>query len=395
MSDPIAQGKLIADLQATDPSLWPLVIQQFRSAVAYRRNVQIQEATSNPEYYPPTDGPLSKTAQLVPTNPAFGGLARQQQLTITDQPPPLHKPQQHSVGKFKHLPIPDETVLPPTKAPRHQYPDTSQPTPRRNVANGLSTARSSDRSGEVVAASLTEETGENWRTLLSATIESLEKSVDHSPQTADKVAEHARLRLLYLVANRRNDLIEPIPETTLSVQNFWAKELQGLSTWLDTKRTPEDRARAAQAKHELSGAINSLSELAPLSAENIAFCTEVQSFGAIKRFKKNEFIPGQEVLIYAEIENFTSQRKPNGYHTSLRSNYQIFDNRNQCVDKHDFSIIEETSKQPRRDFFIGYHIYLPKQIQPGKHSLQLTIEDVKSQKIAKTSIDFIVKSTKK
>jgi hypothetical protein len=35
--DPAAQNKLMEDLKQTDPALWPLVMQQFRAAIAYKR----------------------------------------------------------------------------------------------------------------------------------------------------------------------------------------------------------------------------------------------------------------------------------------------------------------------------------------------------------------------
>ena len=35
--DPVAQDKLLEDLRQSDPSLWPLVLEQFRATQAYRR----------------------------------------------------------------------------------------------------------------------------------------------------------------------------------------------------------------------------------------------------------------------------------------------------------------------------------------------------------------------
>ena len=42
--DPAAQNKLMEDLKQTDPALWPLVMQQFRAAIAYKRQAAEQEA---------------------------------------------------------------------------------------------------------------------------------------------------------------------------------------------------------------------------------------------------------------------------------------------------------------------------------------------------------------
>ncbi|MGA2063143.1 MAG: hypothetical protein ABSG67_21940, partial [Thermoguttaceae bacterium] len=49
--DPAAQNKLMEDLKQTDPALWPLVMQQFRAAIAYKRREAQREtmaANGNP-----------------------------------------------------------------------------------------------------------------------------------------------------------------------------------------------------------------------------------------------------------------------------------------------------------------------------------------------------------
>jgi hypothetical protein len=92
-----------------------------------------------------------------------------------------------------------------------------------------------------------------------------------------------------------------------------------------------------------------------------------------------------------EVENFTAESTPKGFCTSLRSSYQIFDSRGQRVAQHDFAATEEHCQNPRRDFFIGYYLRLPKHIYPGKHTLQVTIEDLKSQKVGQSSIELTIK----
>ena len=42
--DPAAQNKLMEDLKQTDPALWPLVMQQFRAAIAYKRRAAQRES---------------------------------------------------------------------------------------------------------------------------------------------------------------------------------------------------------------------------------------------------------------------------------------------------------------------------------------------------------------
>ena len=154
------------------------------------------------------------------------------------------------------------------------------------------------------------------------------------------------------------------------------------------RRQPQGRRNESRAQRGLA----KLGESAPLSVRNIAFCTEIQSYGCTKRFEKYKFQANQEVLLYAEVENFVSQPTPKGYHTSLRSSYQIFDARGRRVAEHTFATTEEYCQNRRRDFFIGYHLCLPKGIQPGTYSLRLSIADLKSQKAGEASIEFEVQA---
>ena len=197
--------------------------------------------------------------------------------------------------------------------------------------------------------------------------------------------------MLYLMAGRRDDAVEPIISIPASHQEFWSKQLYGLATWLDAEETADDARRAGETKQILEEAVARLGESAPLVVRNLAFCTNVQSYGCTKQFKTSEFSPGQEVLLYAEVENFTSEATPEGFHTSLRSSYRIFDSRGRQVADHQFTTTEEHCQNPRRDFFIGYHLRLPDRIYPGKHTLQLTIEDLKSHKVGQSSIELTFK----
>ena len=169
------------------------------------------------------------------------------------------------------------------------------------------------------------------------------------------------------------------------------QELSGLATCLDVEHIPDDGARSAEAKAMLVEATTKLGESACLVIRNLSFCLAVQSFGCIKRFEKNEFTPNQEALLYAEVDNFACAPTPQGYHTSFKSRYLILDAVGKCVAQQDFSPTEEDCQNVRHDFFIGYHMRMPKTISPGKYVLQLAIEDLKSHKVGQASIEFLAK----
>ncbi len=335
--DPAARDKLMEDLRQSDPSLWPLVMQQFRATLAYRRRAAERTgATERLERLPAIDNvaaaPVAMSSEAVPA--------------MLDPPP--------------------ATRLPTSPTPPNQVMQVSYAEP---VAN-------------------------DGRQRLAEAIEALEAEVPPNPTTPAEIAQHARLRMLYAAVGRREDALRPIPGAPPESQQFMAKELDGLSTWLDAERTPDVARRAAETMPVLAEALAKLAEATPLVVRNLAFCTEVQSYGCTKRFDKYEFQPNQEVLLYAEVENFASESTAKGYHTALKSSYQILDSRGQRVAEQAFAATEEHCQNPRRDFFIGFHLRLPKRIDPGKYTLRLSIEDLKCPKAGQASLDFSIKEGK-
>ena len=131
-----------------------------------------------------------------------------------------------------------------------------------------------------------------------------------------------------------------------------------------------------------------MNDVAPVS--NVTFCTEVSSYGVYTKATSGEFKPGQEVLLYAEVDNFHSAESREGFHTALQSSYKIFDSQGKQVAERDFPITEEHCQNRRRDFFIRYFLTMPDRVYDGKHTLQLTIEDTLGKKIGQSSIDFTI-----
>jgi len=248
-----------------------------------------------------------------------------------------------------------------------------------------------DRPGRAAEPAPDVRSQEDWRKALAAAIAGLEAELRDAPQSASVVELQARLRMLYLLGERREDALRPIPCASPTVQEFWSQEIFGLATWLDGQRVSDLSRRAGQSQPSLAAAVHRLGEMGPLVVRNLAFITEVQSYGIYKPVAKDEFAPGQEVLLYAEVENFKSEDTPKGFHTVLGASYQVFDSRGQRVAGQDLNAVEEHCRNPRRDFFLAYRLSLPKRIYAGKHVLQLTLVDQKSQKIGQASIEFTVK----
>jgi hypothetical protein len=394
--DQATQDRLFDDLQKTDPALWPQMLEVFRASLAYRQKYVDQPgaeqvAANGPrrDKAPPpirtaadaavaTDAPARSPAQASSAAPvatdgnnSVAGVQVASAETIAPTVDTL------AAGTAAGASGAANSVQTNPQA-------TGQPQPASS-ANG-----SAAQPGAEQAAAPAEPRKLDWREHLEAAIAGLESETNEPPVTTAAIGRHAGLRLLYLVDGRRDSALKPIAGIPPTQQDFWSKELFALTTYLDAERTADESRRAAAASVPLREAAAKLGELATLSVRNLAFCTEVHSYGVFKKFPKYEFQAGQEVLLYAEVENFKTVANEKGFHTALKSSYEILDNHGARVDQKEFEITAEDCQNARRDYFIRYFVWMPKRIYGGNYTLQLTIEDTHSQKIGQSSIDFTI-----
>jgi hypothetical protein len=148
----------------------------------------------------------------------------------------------------------------------------------------------------------------------------------------------------------------------------------------------------------LRAAGSELAAASKLDLRNLAFCEEVQSFGWIKEFVRNEFQPKQQVILYVEVDNFSAvEKSPQTFETELQGHYQIFDGRGNIVAERKLPLDREVCRNYRRDYFLAYPIYLPDSIPPGRYRLELSIEDLKAtgeyqgRKFGEGMIEFTIR----
>ncbi len=236
-----------------------------------------------------------------------------------------------------------------------------------------------------------------WDDRLRLAIEALEKRLeqlsDSKTQAAERAKLEAQLRLLYFVANDRDNALKPIDSFSGAEREYWKELVFSLIVYFDDEQTPLDVQRRTLALHNFKRAADLLSTVSNLEVRNVRFCTRVDSFGRYTEVSNKEFLPGAEVLLYVEVDNFEAEQiKQDGeYETALLGSYEIFDIAGQRVEHRTFVVEKEICRNRRRDFFIPYRIYMP-DTQPGQYNLQLTIKDVKSQRSGQSApISFAIK----
>jgi hypothetical protein len=188
------------------------------------------------------------------------------------------------------------------------------------------------------------------------------------------------LRLAYLAADRWDDAVKVVDSLDESQREGYKQLMFGLGVWLSADESRRAPLRTAKVLQSLREATTELAAGSKLELRKLAFCERVESFGGYTEFPRNEFQPKQQVILYAEVDNFTAERKsPTAYETELHGSYQILDASGQIVADKQLLPDKETCRNYRRDYFLAYRIYMPDTISPGRYRLELSIEDLKAR----------------
>ncbi len=245
----------------------------------------------------------------------------------------------------------------------------------------------------------------DWHASLQRAIGDLQRELAEAPQEHQLAeSELARreilLRMLQVAAGDTDGAMSKFEHITGREAEFWRNELFGLHLGVQENRTPVVSQRAARMLEHLRKATSELAAVSTLDLRNAAFCKNVHGYADVESFRPYRFEADQEVLLYVEIENFAaepisvasergaSEGAGNRFETEFRGTYQILDGERRRVADQKLPLDKQQCRNHRRDYYIAYRIYMPRNIAPGPYTLELTLEDVKGQKFGQAFLDF-------
>ncbi|HEY2252669.1 MAG TPA: hypothetical protein VGH74_16460 [Planctomycetaceae bacterium] len=214
---------------------------------------------------------------------------------------------------------------------------------------------------------------------------------------AEKLAfikKQVDLRMLYLISGQHERALQAIPGVDPADQEFWQQEFWGHTNYFDVGSMPSSNERAAQTVTQLTNAVLRLQEKASLELRNVTFCHKISNFGNFEKYPREEFSPGQEVLLYAEVANIHSEPIPDGkFRTSLKSTIEVYHHgaQGQLIERIDLPEAIDICRTHRRDYFHSYQYTIPAKLALGPHLLKLTVEDQLSRRVATYTLNFTVK----
>lgn len=218
------------------------------------------------------------------------------------------------------------------------------------------------------------------------------KPGDNPDEQINYIRKQVYLRLLYMMASRQERALTAIPGLEPADQEFWQQTFWALSNYFDDAQVPDTADRASQTVAQLQTAVARLQERARLELRNVSFCRQIWYFGNYEKFPRDEFRPGQEVLVYAEVENFRSELTAEAqYRTLLRSKIEVVSPSGDLRHQIEFPPTEDICRNRRRDYFHNYQFTIPEKIPLGPHTLKLTVVDELSGRVTTSNVHFVVK----
>jgi len=202
------------------------------------------------------------------------------------------------------------------------------------------------------------------------------------------------LRMLYLMAEQPERAQAAIPGLDPAEQEFWTALFWAVSNYFDTRSLRDTSERATLTVEQLDYAQTRLERLAALQLKNVSFCFKINSFGNFESWQRDEFRPGQTVLLYAEVSNFESRPHADGrFTTRLKSFIEIRRGGadGPVIENNTLTPTEDVCRSIRQDYFHSYTIDLPQHLTPGPYSLVLRVEDEFSGKTAVHPISFLIR----
>lgn len=318
--------------------------------------------------------------------------------------PALHPaPNTLGVGPLSTDPLPNRAVLPPTETPRGRFPNTlTNPVQNtiqslRNAAERLPGVRSFAPSGEPLPLPTAASASPSAEVqLLISQLEAQLANAAPGATDADRIEylrKHVNLRMLYLIADRNDQALEPIRGIDPNEQEFWQQLIWSIAAYFDAQGQPRASDRATQTVAQLRSAIHQLKTQAELELRNVTFCQRIDSYGNFERLSRDQFSPGIPVLLYAEIDNFRSvPAEGDRYMTAIKSTVEFYKSRGdgKKIQSIPFDVSQDYCRNRRRDYFLAYEFTVPQQLEPGTYTLVLNVEDQLGQKTTSAKVNFTI-----
>jgi len=126
------------------------------------------------------------------------------------------------------------------------------------------------------------------------------------------------------------------------------------------------------------------------AVRHACFASRVRAWGDLDRFTESRFTPGQEVIVYIELDHLSSGQSPAGHTTCIDAKLALLDADGDALREWTFEPIAETCPTPRHDYFARYVIRMPESVPHGGCRLSVAVVDTLAGRTATTTLPLEV-----
>jgi len=206
----------------------------------------------------------------------------------------------------------------------------------------------------------------------------------------DNLAEQYRLRMMYLLAGRHADALSLSDGVDAETQQIIQAQVRTLMA-AEGLSGRDPAAGANQLLEPVRNLENLIRAKADLQVPKVVLCTAAQSYGIYDPIEPPEFPAGRRtaVIIYVEVDNFSSETTASGYFRTLLSvRPSLLNKAGEELWSTSYENIEDLSRQRRRDFFLIVKGVIPASLALGEYVLKIEVEDVLGGKINSNTQPF-------
>jgi hypothetical protein len=128
------------------------------------------------------------------------------------------------------------------------------------------------------------------------------------------------------------------------------------------------------------------------AVQNACFASRVRAWGVVDRFDSAQFEPGQELIVYFELDQLASRESAEGHTTRVDTVLRLVGADGRRVHEWTFEPLEETCGSHRRDYFARYLVALPASTPAGPCRIEVAVTDTIAGRTAQTSLPLDIGS---
>jgi len=204
----------------------------------------------------------------------------------------------------------------------------------------------------------------------------LSRAVKDDPKS---ISAQLDLQFLHLLLGHSTPQMDTIAPMAAEDRELVATVMDGLNNFRAATRAEFGGVLGRKIRPLLEMA-DRLRAQSDLRVASLAMCTRVDGFGNFEPI--THFSAGREypVILYCEIENFSSRLNGNKYwETNLTQECLLYNATGQRIWEDKRTAIADTCRNRRRDFFVVKMIRIPP-LTAGQYSLKVTITDPQSNR---------------